>query len=184
VRRYSHNQAGLAWMFIIPFILFLAVAAFLFKGLGNDPSQLPSTLLGQPVPAFSLPSLADPNRILTEKDLHGKPVLLNVWATWCPTCLAEHGELQRLAGEGVRIIGVNYKDYRQAAETFLANHGNPYEHVIFDEKGDLGLDLGVYGAPETFVIDAQGIIRYRLVGMVTAQVYQEKLKPLMESGHE
>lgn len=173
------KQSGLAWMFIIPFILFLAVAAFLYKGLSNDPSQLPSTLVGQPVPVFSLPSLDDPNRLITNADLKGKPALINVWATWCPTCMVEHSELKQLADQGVRIIGVNYKDYRTAAQTFLTNQGNPYQAVIFDENGDLGLDLGVYGAPETFVVDANGIIKYRTVGMVTVKEFNETLKPLL-----
>ncbi|HET8707999.1 MAG TPA: DsbE family thiol:disulfide interchange protein [Pseudomonadales bacterium] len=182
--RFSAKQKGLAWLFIIPFILFLAVAVFLYKGLGNDPTQLPSTLVGQPMPAFSLAALDDPSHFITNKDVVGKPALINVWATWCPTCLAEHAELKKLADQGVRIVGVNYKDERETAQTFLANQGNPYQTVIFDEKGDLGLDLGVYGAPETFVVDAGGIIRYRLVGMVTEQEFNEKLKPLMEGAHE
>ena len=180
----SPKQSGLAWMFIIPFILFLAVATLLYRGLSNDPTQLPSTLVGQPMPAFSLPSLDDPNKIITNTDLIGTPALVNVWATWCPTCMVEHSELKKLAEQGVRIVGVSYKDYRTSAQAFLANQGNPYQAVIFDEKGDLGLDLGVYGAPETFVLDAKGIVKYRLVGMVTVQEYQEKLKSLMESAHE
>lgn len=184
MKQSSLKQAGLAWIFIIPFILFLAVAAFLYKGLSNDPTQLPSTLVGQAVPAFSLPALQDPGRIISNADLIGKPALINVWATWCPTCLVEHAELKKLADQGVRIIGVSYKDDRNAAQTFLANQGNPYQAVIFDVKGDLGLDLGVYGAPETFVIDAKGIVKYRLVGMVTVQVYQEKLKHLLDGTHE
>ncbi|MBG6248337.1 MULTISPECIES: DsbE family thiol:disulfide interchange protein [Symbiopectobacterium] len=120
----------------------------------------------------------DPMRL--ESALIGKPLLLNVWATWCPTCRAEHRFLNMLAAQGVRIVGMNYKDDRVKAVDWLKELGNPYAMSLFDGNGMLGLDLGVYGAPETFLIDGRGIIRYRHAGDLNMQVWQETLKPLWE----
>ena len=110
--------------------------------------------------------------------IDGKPLLLNVWATWCPTCRAEHQFLNELARQGVRVVGLNYKDDRQKAVTWLDSLGNPYALSLFDGSGMLGLDLGVYGAPETFLIDGQGIIRWRHAGDLNARVWREQLQPL------
>lgn len=110
----------------------------------------------------------------------GKPFLLNVWATWCPTCYAEHQYLNELAAQGITIIGLNYKDSSEKAIKWLKDLGNPYQVVIKDEKGSLGLDLGVYGAPETFIVDAKGVIHYRHIGDVNANTWQQKLLPIYQ----
>ena len=161
-------------LLFIPLVLFIILGGFLWKGLSIDPRELPSALLDKPFPEFSLPALQQPERILTKQDLIGRPVLVNVWATWCPSCRQEHEQLLAIAEtSGIAIIGLNYKDDRAGAMTWLQKLGNPYQFNIFDEDGMLGLDLGVYGAPETYLLDAQGIIRHRHVGVVTEQAWQE-----------
>ncbi|WP_277052307.1 DsbE family thiol:disulfide interchange protein [Zestomonas thermotolerans] len=162
---------------LIPLLIFLGVAVFLYRGLFLDPSELPSALIGKPVPAFSLPSVQD-ERTLTQDDLKGRPALLNVWATWCVACRVEHPVLNKLAEQGVRILGVNYKDDNAAARKWLEEFHDPYQLNINDAQGSLGLDLGVYGAPETFLIDAQGIIRHKYVGVIDQDVWREQLAPL------
>ncbi|WKE66773.1 DsbE family thiol:disulfide interchange protein [Gallaecimonas kandeliae] len=167
------------WWLLVPLALFLALASFLLRGLFSDPRTLDSVLVGKPVPAFTMVDLFEPAKHYDAALLaDGKPVLLNVWATWCPTCYAEHQYLNSLAREGVRIVGLNYKDERDKAMAWLSKLGNPYAVTLFDPDGMLGLDLGVYGAPETFLIDGQGIIRYRHVGDVNERVWNETLKPL------
>ena len=153
---------------LIPLIIFLAIAAALLWQLarnaeGDDPTNLESALIGKPVPKFRLESLDNPGQFYQADVLtQGKPVLLNVWATWCPTCRAEHQYLNQLSAQGIRVVGMNYKDDRQKAISWLKELGNPYALSLFDGDGMLGLDLGVYGAPETFLIDGNGIIRYRM----------------------
>ena len=170
------------YIVFIPLALFLALGVLLWRGLQLDPSELPSALIDKPMPTFSLSALDDPSRTLTEKDLQfGEPVLLNVWATWCPSCKAEHAQLNRIAqDEGVKIIGVNYKDERGKAQVWLQKYLNPYVVNVYDDKGSLGLDLGVYGAPETYILDEQGVIRYKHVGVVDERVWQQ-LKGIMAS---
>ena len=160
-------------MLFLPLLVFLLLGAFLWRGLSLDPSALPSALIGRPFPEFSLPALTQPERSLSRSDIVGKPVLINVWATWCPSCRQEHPELMQMAAERkIDLVGLNYKDDRQAAQTWLQNLGNPYRFTIFDYRGMLGLDLGVYGAPETYLVDAKGIVRYRHVGAVTSEDWQ------------
>lgn len=150
---------------LIPLIIFLAIATALLWQLarnaeGDDPTNLESALIGKPVPKFRLESLDNPGQFYQADVLtQGKPVLLNVWATWCPTCRAEHQYLNQLSAQGIRVVGMNYKDDRQKAISWLKELGNPYALSLFDGDGMLGLDLGVYGAPETFLIDGNGIIR-------------------------
>jgi cytochrome c biogenesis protein CcmG/thiol:disulfide interchange protein DsbE len=164
----------------IPLLIFVVVSVFLWRGLSLDPAELPSALIGKPVPAFSLSSVYDEARLLTEQDLKGKPALLNVWATWCPTCKQEHEQLNRIArDEGVTIYGINYKDDRSKAQDWLTRYQDPYAINIYDEKGTLGLNLGVYGAPETYLLDSQGVIRYRHVGEVNEKVWT-RLRGLMQ----
>ncbi|HBO8258310.1 TPA: DsbE family thiol:disulfide interchange protein [Pseudomonas aeruginosa] len=165
---------------LLPLGIFLIVAVFLFRGLWLDPSELPSALIGKPFPAFDLPSVQDPARRLTEADLKGKPALVNVRGTWCPSCRVEHPELTRLAEQGVVIYGINYKDDNAAAIKWLNELHNPYLLSISDADGTLGLDLGVYGAPETYLIDKQGIIRHKIVGVVDQKVWREQLAPLYQ----
>ncbi|EFL9482853.1 thiol:disulfide interchange protein DsbE [Escherichia coli] len=171
---------------LIPLIIFLAIAAALLWQLarnaeGDDPTNLESTLIGKPVPKFRLESLDNPGQFYQADVLtQGKPVLLNVWATWCPTCRAEHQYLNQLSAQGIRVVGMNYKDDRQKAISWLKELGNPYALSLFDGDGMLGLDLGVYGAPETFLIDGNGIIRYRHAGDLNPRVWEEEIKPLWE----
>ncbi|PIE40716.1 MAG: DsbE family thiol:disulfide interchange protein [Gammaproteobacteria bacterium] len=165
------------WLvFSIPLILFLVMAYFLATGLENDPKELPSMQLNNPLPAFQLTALENPEKILTEKNLKG-PALINVWATWCPSCRIEHPVLNRLAQAGITIYGIDHTDERAAAIEYLKQQGNPYSLVVFDHDGELGLDMGITGAPETFLIDAQGIVRYHHVGIVNEQSWREILWP-------
>ncbi|WP_101674964.1 DsbE family thiol:disulfide interchange protein [Alloalcanivorax mobilis] len=176
-RRPGQRGASL-WIFL-PLIAFVALAILLASGLGRDPELLPSALAGKPVPDFSLPSLVS-ERTLSNQDLTGRWQLLNVWATWCPTCHIEHPYLLELAARGVPIVGLNYKDEDPAARDYLAELGNPFTEVIVDKDGQLGLDLGVYGAPETFLINPQGEIVLRQVGDMNERVWQEKFAPVLE----
>lgn len=167
-------------LLFIPLILFIILGGFLWKGLSIDPRELPSALLNKPFPEFSLSALQQPERVLTKQDFIGQPVLVNVWATWCPSCRQEHQQLLAIAQtREIPIIGLNYKDERDLAIEWLQQLGNPYQFNIYDDKGMLGLDLGVYGAPETYLLDAQGIIRHRHVGVLTAEAWQE-LKLIMK----
>lgn len=166
----------------IPLAVFIVLGIFLWRGLSIDPTELPSALAEnkRPIPTFELPSLTDPGQMLSNEDLKGEVALLNVWATWCPTCKEEHGFLNRLArDEGVIIYGINYKDEPGKAREWLRRYLDPYRKVILDQDGSLGLDLGVYGAPETYVLDTEGRVRYRHAGAVDAAVWQ-RLKQVME----
>lgn len=170
-------------LFFIPFVLFIALSAFLFSGLFSDPRQHGSALLSKPLPAFSLPDLMEPQRMLSADHLKGKVYLLNVWGLWCPTCNAELGFLTELRQQGIEIVGLYYVQPQDSAfgETFdlaalqqdvakkLAEQGNPYQLNILDEKRSLIFDLGVTGAPETFLIDTQGQIRAHHVGDINPQ---------------
>ena len=170
----------------IPLVIFLALTITFMVQLsrnaqGDDPKKLESALIGKTVPDFELESVADEKTALTQSILKtGTPRLLNVWATWCPTCYAEHGFLTKLAKQGVEIVGIDYKDERAKAMKFLSAYGNPYKAIIYDPKGSLGLDLGVYGAPETFIVDGNGVIRYRHAGDVNERIWNEVLKPVYE----
>ncbi|SDK59430.1 DsbE family thiol:disulfide interchange protein [Pseudomonas indica] len=164
---------------LLPLAIFLIVAVFLYRGLFLDPSELPSALIGKPFPVFSLPTVAG-DATLTEASLKGKPALVNVWATWCVSCRVEHPVLNELAKRGVVIHGVNYKDVNADAQKWLAEFHNPYQLNIDDAKGTLGLDLGVYGAPETFLIDKDGIIRHKFVGVIDERAWREQLAPLYQ----
>lgn len=161
---------------LVPLLLFLGVAVFLYKGLFLDPHELPSALIDKPLPAFNLPNLEQPQQQVSQVDFKG-PALINVWATWCPTCKAEHQMLNNLAKAGVTIYGVNYKDDAEAARKWLKDYLNPYQLTLVDAEGSLGLNLGVYGAPETFLIDAQGIIRHKYVGAIDERVWRQELAP-------
>jgi len=161
-------------LLFIPLLLFAVLGVFLLKGLSIDPRELPSALLNKPLPEFQVESLGDAKRIVTKADFIGRPVLISVWATWCPSCRKEHQQLLAIASESnTPIIGLNYKDERDTALLWLQQLGNPYQFNIYDKSGMLGLDLGVYGAPETYVLDAKGIVRHRHVGVVTAEDWLE-----------
>ncbi|MDF1644372.1 MAG: DsbE family thiol:disulfide interchange protein [Pseudomonadales bacterium] len=164
----------------LPLIGFVVVCGFLYRGLMLEPSKLPSALVGKAFPEFSMPGLKQGQQ-LDQSMLIGQVALVNVWATWCPSCRAEHRFLNQIAEQfDMPIYGLNYKDDRGKAVQWLARLGNPYRFSVFDEEGSLGIDLGVYGAPETFVIDHNGMIRYKHVGVVDMQVWRELLLPLVE----
>lgn len=166
----------------LPLIIFVPLALLLVKSLSLDPQELPSALVNKPVPAFSLPSLMDPGKTLTQADLKGRKALLNVWGSWCPSCRIEHPWLMTLAKEqGIPVIGLNYKDERDDAIAWLERYKDPYVFIIHDLQGTLGLDLGVYGAPETFLIDSDGVIRYKHVGVVDRRVWEQDLLPVWEA---
>ena len=166
--------------YLLPLVVFVVMAGFLAIGLKLDPREVPSPLIGKPAPAFDLPQLATPEQRLAAKDLRGQVWLLNVWASWCVACRQEHPLLVELSKSGqVKLYGLNYKDKRDDALRWLANFGDPYLKSISDTDGLVGIDYGVYGVPETFVIDKQGVIRYKQIGPVTAESLRDTLLPLV-----
>lgn len=166
--------------FLIPLGIFIVLLLFLAVGLRLDPRTVPSPLIDKPAPAFTLPRLDDPQQRVSEKDLLGKVWLLNVWASWCVSCREEHPVLVDLSKRNlVPIYGLNYKDERKDALAWLGQFGNPYTISIMDADGRVGIDYGVYGVPETYVIDKQGVIRYKQIGPVTPEVLDAKILPLV-----
>lgn len=164
----------------IPLVVFIILALLFWRGLSLDPNAMPSALIGKPVPNFNLPTLENTDRLVDQEIFKGKASLINVWATWCPTCYAEHGYLVKLAEQGIPIYGINYKDETPAAQKWLKELHNPYVLSVIDADGRLGLNLGVFGAPETYLVDSEGIIRYKHIGVVDEKVWGEVLKPLMD----
>ena len=161
--------------------LFLILLIFLGYGLTLNPREVPSPLIGKPAPAFRLPTVADPAKSMGTDDFAGKVTLLNVWASWCVSCRQEHPLLVELARKGsVQVYGLNYKDTRQDARRWLASFGDPYVASAFDEDGRVGIEWGVYGVPETFVIDRKGVIRHKLTGPVTPENWEKTLQPLIQ----
>ena len=164
----------------LPFGLLALLLLLFWFGLGTNPTLVPSPLIGKPLPAFELPELKAPELVLRAEDLAGKPALINVWASWCVECRHEHPLLLALSRDGdIPIYGLNYKDERADALRWLERMGDPYTANLHDLHGRAGLDLGVYGVPETFVIDAQGIIRYKHIGALDERVLQERILPLL-----
>lgn len=172
------NQISSRLALFLPLGLFAALSLVLLMGLDKDPTELPSALVGERFPAFALPDLEKQDEILSRADIEGEVLLVNVWATWCFACRIEHPHLNTLAEQGVKIIGLNYKDQRKSARLWLLERGNPYAFNIFDAEGSLGIDLGVYGAPETYLVDAQGIIRHRRVGVVDPRIWAQEFSQL------
>ncbi|MES2826145.1 MAG: DsbE family thiol:disulfide interchange protein [Pseudomonadota bacterium] len=167
-------------MLFVPLIIFSLLAILFWRGLSLDPNSMPSALLDKPVPKFSLPRLEDVQQTRDESMFKGRVTLLNVWATWCDTCHIEHAFLNELKQQGVHIIGVDHKDNTIDAQRWIAQLGNPYADIILDEDGRFGLDLGVFGLPETYVVDKQGIIRYKHIGNVNQEVWNSTLSPLIK----
>ena len=166
--------------FIVPLALFLVLAGFLAVGLKLDPREVPSPLIGKPAPAFALARLDDPARSIRREDMLGKVWMLNVWASWCVTCREEHPHLLALSrSKQLPILGLNYKDKRQDGLDWLAQFGDPYDASVFDADGRVGIDFGVYAVPETFVMDKQGVIRFKHIGAVTPQIIQSRIVPLL-----
>lgn len=167
--------------YLIPLIVFVVLVAFFAHGLQRDPSLVPSPLIDKPLPDFSLPLLQSPDTVMTSGDLGGEVTLLNVWASWCVACRYEHPVLMKLSQQGtVRIVGIDYKDTRREALQWLEKYGNPYAASFFDESGEVGIDLGVYGVPETYVLDRNGVIRYKHVGPVTDEILDETILPILQ----
>ena len=170
-----------AWKFLLPLALFGVLALFLAKGLSLNPREVPSPLIGKPAPAFALPRLDDASVTVRRDDLLGKVWVLNVYASWCVPCRQEHPLLVDMARRQVApIYGLNYKDTKDAANRFLNQLGNPYVASIVDADGRVGIDYGVYGVPETFVVDKQGVIRYKHIGPLTPDAVQNKIEPLLK----
>ena len=170
--------------YLAPLVAFIALAGLLYKGLSLDPRHVPSPLIDKPAPAFSLPLLQQPDTLMSNTDLKGEVTLLNVWATWCVACRQEHPLLMQLAKQGVRIYGLNYKDKRDDAKRWLQMYGNPYLANAFDAEGRTGIDWGVYGTPETFVVDKQGIIRFKHIGPLTTESIDRDILPLLKQLQE
>ncbi|NIP72700.1 MAG: DsbE family thiol:disulfide interchange protein [Gammaproteobacteria bacterium] len=166
--------------YLIPLVLFVALVGLFAVGLQMDPKKVPSPLIGKPAPAFELPRLQDPDARLGTAQLKGKVSLLNVWASWCVACRTEHPFLMELSRRGeVPIYGLNYKDERADGLAWLARFGDPYEASAMDADGRVGMDWGVYGVPETFVLDHQGVIRYKHIGPLEPRAWQEEIAPLL-----
>ena len=166
---------------LVPFIIFAGLGFFLWRGLYNDPHRIPSALVNKSVPEFKMTNLFHPKNMLTQEIFKGHVSILNVFASWCMYCLSEHAIMMDLARPGdVEIYGLNYKDDRHKALKWLERYGNPFNKIIFDPNGQLAVNLGVYGTPETFIIDSHGVIRYRYAGPITQQVLQQSIMPEIE----
>ena len=169
---------------LLPLLAFIALAVLLFVGVrmnsGKDTSAIPSPLIGKQAPALNLPELNMPQQSIGLQDLKGRAFVLNIWGSWCVSCRIEHPIITEMAKSGVIVVGYNYKDSAKDARAWLNQFGNPYALIIQDEDGKAALDWGIYGAPETFVIDAQGIVRFKHVGPITSEIVQNKILPLLK----
>jgi cytochrome c biogenesis protein CcmG/thiol:disulfide interchange protein DsbE len=166
----------------LPLLVFIVLAALLFAGVqmnsGKDTSAIPSPLIGKSAPTFSLPVLGDATKKITNKDLLGKPYLLNVWGSWCVNCRDEHPQITALARSGkIRVVGYNYKDAPEDAQRWLEEFGDPYSVVIADQDGSAAFDWGIYGAPETFLVDARGIVRWKTIGPISEETIRGEIEP-------
>lgn len=166
----------------IPVLVFVALAMMLWRGLYLDSRTLPSVLIDKPLPDFSLPTVERGNTLLSKADLPDEPFLLNVWGSYCLPCLQENPIFMKAAEDNVvPIVGINYKDKPNLAQMWLADNGSPFEYSVMDEDGRLGINLGVYGAPETFVIDSNGVIRYKHIGAIDYRAWQNEIMPALEA---
>lgn len=164
--------------YVLPAVAFAILVGFFWVGLRLNPGEVPSPLIGKPAPAFELPELSDTSRIISNETLRGQPALLNVWATWCAGCRLEHDLLLAIAAEGnVPIYGLNYRDDRAAALEWLRQLGNPFKAVAYDPEGTVSIDWGVYGAPETFLIDPDGVVVYKHIAPLTLDDWREEFLP-------
>jgi len=165
--------------FLFPLGVFVLLVGFLAVGLKLNPREVPSPLVGRTAPPFELPVLQQPDKRFSPTDMRGKVWLLNVWASWCVSCREEHPVLVALAKRGVMpVLGLNYKDKGDEAVAWLKQFGNPYDLSVVDADGRIGINYGVYGVPETYLIDAQGVIRYKQIGPVTPEILEQKILPL------
>jgi cytochrome c biogenesis protein CcmG/thiol:disulfide interchange protein DsbE len=169
-------------VFFAPLVLFVVILGYFVFGLGRDPAVAPSALIDRPVPAFDLPGVGARTEGLSSDDLQGEVALLNVFASWCPPCRAEHPMLMAIAREGLAPLhGLNWKDEPGAGAAFLARHGDPFRRIGDDADGRVAVEFGVTGAPETFVIDKQGRVRHRHVGVITPEIWRKELAPMIEA---
>lgn len=169
---------------LLPLLAFIAIALLLFVGVrmnsGKDNSAIPSPLIGKSAPALQLPELVLPESRLAVADLKGRAYVLNVWGSWCVSCRVEHPVITELAKSGVNVVGYNYKDSPEDAARWLAQYGNPFALVVQDRDGQAALDWGIYGAPETFVVDTAGIVRFKHIGPLTPEIVQEQILPALQ----
>ena len=166
--------------FLLPLGLFIVLVGFLAVGLNRDPREVPSPLVGKPAPSFELAQLAEPARTFAPKDMQGKVWLLNVWASWCVSCRQEHPVLVEYSKKGVPVVGLDYKDQREDGLRWLKQFGDPYLLSAWDGDGRVGIDYGVYGVPETYLIDKTGVIRHKHIGPVTPETMEQKILPMMK----
>ncbi len=177
----TNTRRGSPMRFLLPLIGFIGLAGLLFWGLTQDPREVPSPLIGKAAPTFTLPDLTNLSRQVSNADLDGRISLVNVWASWCSSCRAEHQSLMALSREpDIQIIGLNWKDDKQDALQVLQYTGNPYALIGYDPDNKVGLNWGVYGAPETFVVDQHGIIRHKHIGPIDRTVWEQTLRPLVD----
>ncbi|TDK67586.1 DsbE family thiol:disulfide interchange protein [Sapientia aquatica] len=167
--------------FLLPFGVFIALVLFLGVGLRLNPSEIPSPFIGKPAPKFSLTQLGDPSKTIAPSDMLGQVWMFNVWASWCVSCRQEHPVLMDFSRQNaIPMIGLNYKDSRPEGMAWLAQFGNPYQLSAFDDSGRVGIDYGVYGVPETFIIDKKGVIRKKFIGPITPEIISTQLLPLIK----
>jgi cytochrome c biogenesis protein CcmG/thiol:disulfide interchange protein DsbE len=167
------------WRYVAPLAIFVVIAGFFLVGLRLDPNRVPSALLGKPVPTFSLPSVTNPQEVVSTETLAGRVSLVNVWGTWCVECRHEHAFLLELARAGLPIYGLNVKDDRAAAIDWLSRLGNPYVSSGFDPEGKAAIDWGVTGAPETFLVGSNGMILHKHISPLTPRVWEQDFLPLL-----
>lgn len=172
----------MTWSRILPVGVFMVLVVFLAIGLTRDPSVIPTEMIDREMPQFELPELRQENVTLSTEDLIGETVLVNVFGSWCVACLQEHPTLMQLSQDNtVRIVGVNWRDKREDALAWLAKHGDPYADIVFDAESDLVIEMGVTGAPETFVLDANGRIRFKQIGPITPDVWKDTIRPVLDA---
>ncbi|WP_367605624.1 DsbE family thiol:disulfide interchange protein [Legionella sp. W05-934-2] len=164
---------------LLPLVAFISLVLIFFRGLFLEPQTIPSVKINQTVPRFHLPNLIN-GELIDQSIFNGKWTVLNVWASWCEACSLEHPFLIELGNQGVNLVGINYKDDEESAKAWLNSYGNPYQAVLFDKRGHVAIDFGVYGSPETFLIDKRGIIRYRHVGILTTDIWQHAFLPIIK----
>ncbi len=165
----------------LPLVIFVVLAWFLYNGLGRDTKKLPSPLIGKAFPNFEVEDFQTREKYQLQSRLKNKVSLVNVWASWCVTCRAEHQMLKKIAKvSSVQMVGVNYKDTKKEGKRFLEILGNPFDFIVFDDKGKLGLELGVYATPETFIVDKDGVIQFKRIGEITPQIWQKQMLPLID----
>ncbi len=165
----------------LPLVIFVVLAWFLYDGLGRDTKKLPSPLIGKAFPNLEVKDFQTREKYQSQSRLKNKVSLVNVWASWCVTCRAEHQMLKKIAKvSSVKMVGINYKDTKKEGKRFLEILGNPFDFIVFDDKGKLGLELGVYATPETFIVDKDGVIQFKRIGEITPQIWQKQMLPLID----